>query len=180
MPTKYKNTKIYYIPVGDKKYYGHTIRTLDRRKRGHKRDFNKQPKRKVYKAMREVGMTIDDIELILVEDFPCENVYQARARERYWIERDGSLNVCVPNRTFEEYRQKQRERYANEEYRQKRRERLIEKNAMYEAMNQRIKEYEQKRDYWLERINCEYCSKEMKRSNLKEHHKRYCKKIRLS
>lgn len=98
-----EKTKFYRIPVGDKNYYGQTVQTLAKRKSQHKNDFKKGKMRKVYIAMRECGMTADDIELILVEEFPCETKYEAHARERYWIEKYGTLNAQVPNRTFKEY-----------------------------------------------------------------------------
>lgn len=99
----YSKTKIYRIPVENENYYGHTAQPLHKRKSVHKTAFNTQHNRKIYKAMREANMTVDDIELIWVEDYPCENVYQARARERYWVERDGALNMYVPNRSQSEW-----------------------------------------------------------------------------
>jgi hypothetical protein len=96
----YKKTKIYYIPVGNKRYYGHTTQTLPKRKNHHRGAFRIQGERKVYKAMREIGMTAYDIKLIWVEDYPCENVYQAQAREQWWVELDGSLNTQMPNSNY--------------------------------------------------------------------------------
>lgn len=97
-------TIIYRIPVGDDNYYGHTTKTLNLRKNWHKKDFRRSPDRKLYKAMRDYGMTEFDIELIWVEDLSCENIYHARARERYWVERDGKLNNNIPNRSNKEYK----------------------------------------------------------------------------
>jgi hypothetical protein len=107
----YSKTIIYRIRVGDKNYYGHTTQPLHKRKWGHKSSFKDRPNQKLYKAMRDVGMNVDDIELTWVEDWSCDNVNQARARERYWVERDGMLNRNVPSRSPIEYR---REKYAND------------------------------------------------------------------
>lgn len=103
MPRDYNKTVIYRIPVGDENYYGHTTTPLHKRKTSHKIQFKKNTTRKVYQAMRDQRMTENDIELVWVEDYPCENVYQARSRERFWIERDGTLNTQVPNRTATEW-----------------------------------------------------------------------------
>lgn len=100
----YSNTKIYYILVGNERYYGHTTQKLCERKGGHKRDFHKHPNAKLYKTMRDAGMTENDIQLVLVEDFPCERKEQAEARERYYIEQYATLNMVIPTRTRQEYR----------------------------------------------------------------------------
>lgn len=110
----YSKTVIYRIPVGNLNYYGHTTQPLHKRKWGHKTNFKKHPNRKIYKAMRDACMTENDIELVWVEDYSCENVNQAKARERYWVERDGELNTFVPSRTYSEYRAYFREKYAND------------------------------------------------------------------
>jgi hypothetical protein len=99
----YSKKVIYRIPVGDDNYYGHTTQPLHKRKNYHKQDFAKYPDRKVYKAFVDLGLTANDIELIWIEDCPCENVYQAKAQERYWIEKFSTLNIKVPNRTKSEY-----------------------------------------------------------------------------
>lgn len=107
----YSKTKIYRIPVGNENYYGHTTQPLCKRKKSHKSDFTKEPNRKIYKAMREANMTADDIELILVEDYPCKSMEQAKARERYYIENFGTLNATVPFKegmTIKEYNREYR------------------------------------------------------------------------
>ena len=135
----YKKTKIYYIPVGNKRYYGHTTKTLSKRKTGHKYEFKKHNDRKLYKTMYEAGMTADDIQLVFVEDFPCENIQQAKIRERYWIEKEGLLNARMPSRTRKEYRkqspaypkelkQQQIKYHTNAEYRQNTNKRLSDYN----------------------------------------------------
>ena len=124
----YKNTVIYRIPVGDKNYYGHTAQPLHKRKHNHKYNFKKGCTCEVYKAMREIGMTADKIELIWVEDFPCENRNQALARERYWVENYGTLNNIIPSRTRAEYRAYNREKIAeyNAEYYANNRDKIAE------------------------------------------------------
>ena len=99
----YKNTKIYYIPVGTERYYGHTTQPLYKRKKEHRNDFNRDTTRKIYIHMRELNMWAKDIDLILVENYPCENKEQAHARERFYIEQFGTLNMVMPARTYQEY-----------------------------------------------------------------------------
>ena len=81
------------MPVNGTNYFGHTTQPLCKRRQGHIADFKNHPNRKVYKSMREAGLSADDIELIWVEDFPCETKEQAKARERYYIENFGTLNT---------------------------------------------------------------------------------------
>lgn len=100
----YSKTKIYYIQVGDERYYGHTVRPrLCDRAGQHRADFKNCPERKVYKHMREVGMTEKDIKLILVEHWPCKSKDEAEAREAYWIRKAGTLNRNVPQRKPNEW-----------------------------------------------------------------------------
>jgi len=47
-----------------------------------------------------------DMELILVENFPCNSRDEAKARERFWIEQYGTLNMTIPNRTNKEWYEK--------------------------------------------------------------------------
>jgi hypothetical protein len=98
MVVNYTDTKIYRIPVGDETYYGSTTQPLYKRKHQHKERYNACPKRKIYAKMREIGMGATDIELILVENFPCTCKDEAHARERYYVENFGTLNMHIPNR----------------------------------------------------------------------------------
>jgi hypothetical protein len=102
----YQHTKIYYIPVGDEKYFGHTQQQyLSRRTAQHRKCYRKGNLCKVYVAARALGMSDKDLICVLVENYPCADVDEAKARERYFIEREGSLNARIPGRT-----QKERER----------------------------------------------------------------------
>lgn len=147
MPRDYSKTVIYRIPVGDDNYYGHTTQPLHTRKNGHKKDYRRQPNRKLYKAMREAGMTENDMQLIWVEDWKCENINQARARERYWVESGGTLNMNVPNRGQTEY--KRHRRHTDEVYREKLKEhkREYEKARKKENTDYKDKVNTQLRNY---------------------------------
>lgn len=159
----YGNGKIYRMPVGNKNYFGFTTMPLCNRRQGHIRDFKKFPNQKVYKAMHEVGMTADDIELIWVEDFPCETKEQARARERYWIEKSGDLNSRLPWKegitTKQEY---ERDRYT--QFYANNRDEILAKKRDFRSNNRdeynaymREKHCEYRKTKWT----CPHCDIEM-------------------
>eukprot|EP00952_Eustigmatos_sp_NYUAD-ZCMA_P009908 40808-Eustigmatos_ZCMA.PRE.1 len=46
-----------------------------------------------------------DYDIVLIEDFPCDNKEQLHARERHYIETLECVNKVIPNRTSAEYYQ---------------------------------------------------------------------------
>ena len=65
----------------------------------------KQPERKVYKHLVEIGW--DEVKIILIESFPCENKMELEKRERYYIDQlSPSLNTTLRPRVTEEERKK--------------------------------------------------------------------------
>lgn len=104
----YKNTKIYYIEVNGRRYYGHTAEPyLNTRQRKHRQAYNnfkfsKRTRCKLMLALRDNKYRADQIECVWVEDHPCESIHEAKAREQYWIKRDGELNTYMPNRPVHE------------------------------------------------------------------------------
>lgn len=151
----YSKTKIYRIPVGDKNYYGHTAQPLSKRARCHRGNFNSTPDRKLYKALRENNMTEQDIQLIWVEDYPCKTKEEAKARERYWIENFGDLNVRLPfkeGETLQSYRSdKKREYYYN-----KHEENKAKNREKYEKNKEQIKENRQQNKDKISETNKRY------------------------
>jgi hypothetical protein len=102
----YANSKIYKLVsfnLPELPYYGSTTQTLCKRKGRHVSDY----KANGLKASCTSRIVIDagDYEIIWVEDFPCENKDQLRARERYYIENRVCVNKNVPGRTTEEWYQ---------------------------------------------------------------------------
>jgi uncharacterized protein YktA (UPF0223 family) len=135
----YQDTKIYSIEVGDMVYIGHSAeKYLSGRESKHKCAFRKGSKYKVYEAMRKVGMTADDIICVWLEDYPCNSVEEAKARERVWYDKtdkDKLLNSYRPFRSQEEIEQRQQEwRVAN-------RDKVSEQNKR-KAKNNPEKTYE--------------------------------------
>ena len=89
---KYNNGKIYKIwnISNDEVYVGSTCNPLHKRMSYHRSVVNhpKYEHRNLYKMMDEVGIQNFNIELI--EDFPCNNKDQLRRREGHFI-RDGNF-----------------------------------------------------------------------------------------
>lgn len=135
----YQDTKIYYINVGDDLYYGHTARRyLSTRQAHHRNRFrNPNSKQKIYEKMRELHMTADDIVCVWVEDYPCDSVEEAKARERYWVEHFGTLNSQIPNRTVDEWYEANKEHHAQrmKEYREANKEHLAQYQKEWREVN---------------------------------------------
>lgn len=79
-PTNYAMGKIYKITniVNDMLYIGSTCSSLPRRFSSHKNASTFKPSF-VYVKMREIG--IENFQIVLLEDFPCQNKAQLEARE---------------------------------------------------------------------------------------------------
>ena len=117
-------------------YIGHTT-CYYQRYRLHKSNCNNESAKgynyKIYKIIRENGGW-ENWNMIIIEKYPCNNVNEAKERERYWIEKESSkLNVSIPNRSKKEYSQL---------YRIIHKEELAEKAKEYRENNKdKIKEY---------------------------------------
>ena len=145
----YQLTKIYYIPVGDERYYGHTAQKyLSSRQTVHQMEFryalnNNKVTRKVHKALVEAGMTANQIECVFVENYPCECIEEAKARERWWIENHATLNMYIPTRTQMEYYEQNKGKIV--ERQKKYYERNQDKIVEYNKQNKdKIVEYQKK------------------------------------
>jgi fatty-acid desaturase len=102
-------------------YVGHTT-DFKIRQYKHKSNCNNEKKKEynylIYKTIRDKGGW-NNWSMIEVEHFPCDDVYQAIAREGFWYkELNGTLNKHVPSQTDKEY---------NRQYRQTNKEQILEK-----------------------------------------------------
>jgi len=105
--SRYTNGKIYKLVnnADNEIYIGSTCLPLHKRFYKHKSDGTKQPDRKVYKHL--VGIGWDEVKIILIESFPCENKMELEKRERYYIDQlSPSLNTTLRPRVTEEERKK--------------------------------------------------------------------------
>ena len=85
--TDYSNGKIYKLSCSNESddfYIGSTVQSLDCRQDGHKKDMERQPERRVYEHFNRIGA--DAMCMELIEEFPCSNAEELRAREQYWID----------------------------------------------------------------------------------------------
>ena len=108
----YSNGKIYCIRnnINDDIYAGSTCQSLSQRMALHRYDSIKANRQntKLYRAMIEHGREHFYIELI--EDYPCENVYQLQRREGEIIRKQKpNLNIVVARRSKEEYKEDEKE-----------------------------------------------------------------------
>ncbi len=100
---RYSRAKIYRLVGGGKTYYGSTCLSLSRRLSGHKKSYNqfltgKRGNMTSFELLEE-----PDLNIVLVEEYPCNNKEQLLARERYWIENNECVNKKVPTRSKKEW-----------------------------------------------------------------------------
>lgn len=173
----FQKTKFYRLPVGEDNYVGHTTQTLAQRRAGHIKAFRREPNRKVFKTIVERNMNIKDIKLILLEEYPCNNIKEVFEREAYWVSQYGTLNNNIPNRTEKQYymdnatkkkevakeyrknnrdvlNDKQRKHYAENK------EKILQRNAEWREQNKdKLKEYERNRSIQRKEYKKEYARK---------------------
>lgn len=164
---RYHNGKIYKLVSNsdDKIYVGSTCMSLAKRKADHKTNSKKMSERHVYKHFNEIKW--NNVDIILIEQFKCENKMELERRERYWIETlKPELNKNIPTRTDREYYEDNRDAI------------LENKKAYYVDNKEIIKErdrayYAAKKDiilaYVTAKIKCEICDVEVSRSHKSRH-----------
>ena len=110
---KYNNGKIYKLvlkqgiePKDDyKDYIGSTVQLLIKRLQGHKSSYKRNLDNKCnycfsYKLFQDYG--IENIQIILIEEYFCENKEQLLTRERYYIELNNTINKLKPIISYDE------------------------------------------------------------------------------
>lgn len=114
MTKDYANGKIYRIvSATGKQYVGSTTETLSQRLARHRR-YGMDGKNKGVSSV--VLLTEDpNAKIILVENYPCQNSEELRAREQYWIENieGGCVNKVRAHTTPEVIQQQARQRAAD-------------------------------------------------------------------
>ena len=106
----YSTTVIYKIVCKDLNvdytYVGHTT-NLNKRRNQHKTVFNNEKSKNhnliLYQKIRENGGW-DNWSVVEIEKYPCKDFNEACKRERFWVEKFGTLNRYIPTRTPKEYR----------------------------------------------------------------------------
>ncbi len=160
----YANSKIYKLVsfnLPELPYYGSTVQTLCKRKGKHVSDFKKFGFN-VGGCTSRIVIDAGDYEIIWVEDFPCENKDQLKARERYYIENRVCVNKNVPGRTEKEWYQ------ANKAHVKAYQKEWQQANPMY------MKEWRQanradKKARYSEKIQCTVCNCMISCGNYAQH-----------
>lgn len=110
--------KIYKIIGYGLTYYGSTTESIKRRLARHKshyKDF-KDGKRIDKITVFDIFDRGEDYEIILVEHFICPDKKTLLDKENYYITTNECVNKCIPNRTLEQL--KERQKKYNENHRE--------------------------------------------------------------
>ena len=127
----YQQGKIYKIisPHTDKIYIGSTCRDfLSQRLAKHKNDFKDWQLGKVNKKVTSYNLIeLGDVEIILLEKYPCNSKDELTSRERYWYDLNKELviNKSRPSISCDERKQ------SVKEYRESRKDELIKYSKEY-------------------------------------------------
>jgi hypothetical protein len=103
----YSTSKIYKIISKDLShdliYIGSTCKDLRKRLANHKRDW-KRWKNGKYNYVKSFDLfNKGEVDIVLIENFPCKTKPELHARERYHIENTKCANKYIPGRTKKEY-----------------------------------------------------------------------------
>ena len=165
----YGNGKVYRLVnnVDETFYIGSTCNPLHKRKNGHKRDAIKSPEQPVYKHLNTIGW--DNVEIILIESYPCNSKAELEARERYWIEfMKPVLNKVIPTRTPKERYQATPEKFiqrVKKRYVTKSNEILQQKKKYYatksnQLLQQQKKYYQENKEKFAQKYKDKKAQKE--------------------
>ena len=97
----YRNGLIYKIvsKYTDLCYVGSTTQSLSKRLSQHRSEFKNGGKSCSSKEILKYG----DVNIILIEKYPCDDKMELTKQERFHIERLNCVNKCIPGRTLKEY-----------------------------------------------------------------------------
>lgn len=132
-------------------YIGSTCEILSKRLGGHKGDYKyyqKHKNRHFISSFILFEEDIDNIDIVLIENYPCNSKDELRARERYYIDSLKCVNKNKPfliQEDFKEYNKKFCKKYyeKNKEYFFQKHKKYYEKNK--EKIKEYNKEYREKR-----------------------------------
>ncbi len=166
----YQKGKIYKLVGYGKTYYGSTTQPLCERKAGHKRRLDCMSK--------ELFKLGDDIDIVLVESYPCNNKEELHQRERYYIENNECINKVIPTRTDKEYRENNKDKIKEnkKKYNKVNKDKIKEKCKEYyennkEQINEKNKEYRKNNKDKIKEIKNKYY--EDNKEQINEKNKKY-------
>ena len=166
----YPNAVVYLIIVAYEIYVGSTIDMINRLK-VHKYDLKNDDPMKLYIRMRELDLDFnnDDVEIIILEKYPCDDKKKLRRREGvYQQELEATLNDRIAGRTRQDWIEE------NPEYMKEYREN--NKEHIQDYMKKYMEEYREKNKEKIktkksEKTECQYCKKQRCKRTMKQHHK---------
>jgi hypothetical protein len=171
VPVDYSKTIIYKLvhfdDLNDENIYVGHCTNMTQRRHNHKKACcnpdNKEHNHYKYQFIRENGGW-DQWQMILIEKYPCDDVDQARSRERYWKrELNATLNTYEPGRTKKEYYQDNLNKVLEnaKQYRKNNKEEIAEKDK---------ERYENNKHKLAEKITCN-CGSIIRSSDIRRHEK---------
>lgn len=110
----YQLRKIYKIVdnTNGNVYVGSTCEPTLAKRLGKHRDNYKSYMRGKYHFITAFNIIQNDsYDIVLLENYPCNNKDELHARERYYVESIECINKCIPNRTELEYYHDNKEYY---------------------------------------------------------------------
>lgn len=133
-------------------YVGSTCETLSNRLSGHKSSYKRydadKRKHKITSFIL-LDEDFDNIDIVLIEKYPCNSKEELHARERYYIDSINCVNIIKPHRTHKEWIEDNKEHVVeyNKEYCKK----WSEENKEYKALKDKEwrennKEHKAKKD----------------------------------
>lgn len=135
----YQNGKIYKITncIDDEVYVGSTCQSLSKRFSKHKISSYSNTKNHTYFYQYVNKLGFDRFCITLIEDYPCNNRTELRAREGVFIREQGTLNTIIEGRTKREWIKDNKELIAEKqkEYREKNKEQMKEIYKKYVIEN---------------------------------------------
>lgn len=101
--SKAKIYKIYSTINPNLVYFGSTCDEVKGRLGKHKRLYKCFLNGKGHYITSFIILALENYNAELIEEYPCENIFELRKRERYYIENFPCVNKNIPNRSRKEY-----------------------------------------------------------------------------
>ena len=149
--------------ITDEKYYGSTIRTLQRRMTFHKNKSNTCCSKQIIER--------GDYDIFQLGEY--DSIEEAETKEKWYIDNKECINERRVRLTEEE--KKEYNKKKQKKYRENNREKINEMHKKYREKNKDKMDKMYKRKYKKnnEKVNCEFCKKQLNRSSLTNHKKSF-------
>ena len=155
-------------------YYGSTC-DLNRRINKHKQQGNTCTSKQIIER--------GNYEYVILETHENIDEYDLIERERWYILNKVCVNKHIPHRTKAEWYEDNKEKIAKQkkkcyqDHKDERKDYMREyyQNHKDERNEYNSEYYQEHRDKSSQKVKCRYCDKEMSKSSLTRHIKKYCK-----